>query len=130
MSATLTIFGAAPTQATVVVRSVSAGRRLAQAVGSLAICWGAAVVAVFIPLAHFFLVPGLAIAGVVWAVLRLREPRQLVRVHGICPRCGRAEDFVPSGRLRRQPTAQCPSCFNRLVVHIEEPRDGAPCPRG
>ena len=119
-SATLTIFGSAPTRATVALRSVGIGRRFAQGLGGLALCWGAAAVAVVIPVAHFVLVPGLAIAGVVWAVIRLRERERLLWVHGTCPRCGREEDFVPAGSLSRQLTVDCPSCFNRLDVHLEE----------
>jgi len=114
--ATLTVFGAAPTRATLTLVPLSPGRRLARALGGLAACWGAAAVAVFIPVAHFLLVPALTIAGLVWAVLRYRERQRLVRVHGVCPRCGRAQDFIPGGTMAQQPAVDCPGCFNRLLV--------------
>jgi hypothetical protein len=116
--ATLTVFGAAPTQATLTLVPLSLGWRLARALGVLAACWAAATIAVFIPVAHFLLVPALAIAGPVWAAIRFREHQRLVRVHGVCPRCGRVQDFTAGGTPGRQPVVHCPGCFNRLVVTI------------
>jgi hypothetical protein len=119
--ATLTASGAAPTRANVTVVPLSPGGRLARALGVLAACWGAAAVAVFVPVAHFVLVPALTIAGPVWAVFRYRERQRLVRVHGVCPRCGRTQDFVPGGTMARQPAVDCPGCFNRLLVATGDP---------
>lgn len=112
----LTVFGAPPAPATLGIERLSAGRRLARAAVALAACWGAAAVAVFIPVAHLVLVPALAVAGVALAGLRLRERERLVRVHGICPRCRREQVFVVSGSLGGGPTVDCPGCLNRLVV--------------
>jgi hypothetical protein len=117
VAGTLTVFGAEPRPATLTLVSLDPGRRLARALGVLALCWGGALVAVFIPVAHFVLVPGLAIAGVVWAVLRMRERERLLRVHGTCPRCGRVEDFVPAGGGRSL-AVTCPGCFNSLGVSV------------
>jgi hypothetical protein len=55
--AALTIFGAAPTRATLTLIPHSLGWRLARALGVLAACWRAAAVSVFIPAAHFLLCP-------------------------------------------------------------------------
>lgn len=63
ISGLLTVFGAPPTRATITVMPLGIGRRLARALGALLACWAAATVAVFIPVAHFLLVPGLAIGG-------------------------------------------------------------------
>jgi hypothetical protein len=121
--ARLSIFGAAPTPVTVTLLPLSAGRRLARALAVLAACWVAAALAVFIPVAHFLLVPALALAGPIGAVIRFRERQRVLRVHGTCPRCGREQDFVPGASMGRQPTVDCPACFNRLLV---EGRDGGP----
>jgi hypothetical protein len=117
---TLTVFGAAPTQATATLVPLGPGRRLARALAALAACWAAAVVAVFIPVAHFLLVPALAIAGPVWACFRLRERQRLVRVRGTCPRCGRSQEFVPGGTVERRPAVDCPGCLDRVVVTTGE----------
>ena len=121
VSGLLTIFGAAPTRATVTVLPLSIGRRLARALGALLACWAAAAVAVFIPVAHFILVPGLAIGGLVWAAVELRARERLVRVHGVCPRCGREQEFVAAGSSGRQPSVSCPGCLNRLLVTKDVP---------
>jgi ribosomal protein S27E len=73
-------------------------------------------VAVFVPVAHFVLVPVLVVAGVVLAAVRLRERERLVRVHGTCPRCGGEQEFVLGSSLGRQASVDCPGCLNRLVV--------------
>jgi hypothetical protein len=119
--ATLTVFGAPPTPATAVLVSQSLGQRLARAVGVLVACWAVAIVAIFIPLAHFFLVPGFLVLGVVWAALRGRERERLLRLRGTCPRCGREAEFVPGGPQGRQTAVDCPRCFTRLVVTVEPP---------
>jgi hypothetical protein len=112
----LTVFGATPTRATITVRPLGIGRRLARALGALLACWAAAAVSVFIPVAHFLLVPGLAIGGLAWAVVRLRARECLVRVHGGCPRCGRVQEFIAAGSTGGQPAVTCPGCLNRLLV--------------
>ena len=118
VSATLTIFGADPRPAALTLVSLDPSRRLARALGVLALCWGAALVAVFIPVAHFVLVPGLAIAGVVWAILRMRQREQILRIRGTCPRCGREGNFVPTGGVGRSLAVTCPGCFNSLGVSV------------
>jgi DNA-directed RNA polymerase subunit RPC12/RpoP len=116
VAGTLSIFGAAPTPATLTLVPLSPGRRLVRALVALSVCWVAAGLAVFIPVAHFVLVPALAIAGVVGFVIRVRERQRFLRVHGMCPRCGREQDFVPGGSMGGRPTVDCPACFNRLLV--------------
>jgi hypothetical protein len=118
--ATLTIFGAAPTRATLTIIPLGLGWRLARALGVLVACWGAAAVSVLIPVAHFLLVPALTIAGPLWAVLRFRQHQRVVRVRGVCPRCQRVQDFTLGSTLGRHPAVHCPACFNRLMVTIED----------
>jgi hypothetical protein len=120
ISGLLTVFGAPPTRATITVMPLGIGRRLARALGALLACWAAAAVAVFIPVAHFLLVPGLAIGGLVWAIVRLRARERLVRVRGVCPRCGHVQ-FIAAGSAGGQPAVSCPGCLNRLLVTVGVP---------
>ena len=55
--ALLTAFGAAPTRARATIVVQGAGRRMARALAGLGACWGPAVVSIFVPVAHFVLVP-------------------------------------------------------------------------
>jgi len=117
--ASLVAFGAPPSHATAVLVTQNLGQRLARALGGLVGCWVAAIVSVFIPVAHFFLVPGFLVLGVGWAVLRARERERLLELRGICPRCGREEEFGRGERQGRRTWVTCPGCFTRLLVTIE-----------
>jgi hypothetical protein len=83
--ASLTAFGADPTPATLTLAARSPGRRLLSPLVGLAVCWVVAAIAVFMPVVHFVAVPGLTLAGLAWAFIRLRERQRLLGVHGRCP---------------------------------------------
>ncbi len=61
--------------------------RTARAIKILAIMWGLAVVTLFIPLAHFILVPGFLIAGPVIAYKRYQMAEHPSSADGHCPTC-------------------------------------------
>ena len=64
-----------------------------RAVKGLAGFWGAMVVSVFIPVAHFVLVPSFFLVGI-WQGVRRLKTAELVRgAHGRCPDCGAEQDF-------------------------------------
>jgi hypothetical protein len=133
--ATLSAFGAPPQPADVWVETLGPGRRAGRALVALAACWGLAFPAVFLPVAHFVLVPGLLLAGPVLAALRLREGRRLVEIRGACPRCGVRQQFRPGGRLRPRRTIDCPRCHSDLTLDVETstpdpPSHEAPAPSG
>ena len=115
ISGTLGAFGAPPLAATARVLRQSPQRRMRRALMALGICWGASVPCLFIPLAHFFLVPSLVATGIVLAVLRAREDVRLLGVHGRCPRCGVEGEFPAAGRLRGERSLDCPRCHNHLT---------------
>lgn len=118
-AATLEAFGGPLTHATAVLVSQNPGQRLVRAIAILAGCWAAAIASVFIPVAHFLLVPGFAVLGVALAVFRGRERERLLGVHGVCPRCGRAQELGRGERQGDRTWVTCPACFTRLLVTIE-----------
>ncbi len=67
--------------------------RLARAGKLLGIFWGLAVVTLFIPLAHFLLVPGFLIAGPIMAFVRYRVDESMEKVSGECPTCHEEVDI-------------------------------------
>src|SRR5262245_27668130 len=111
---TLEVFGAPPTPATATVRHRSLATRSGRAALGLAAAWLLAFPAIFFPVAHFVLVPGFLVGGLVLAVIRWREDRTLVRVRGTCPRCGVALELTPEGRFRLPRPVQCVHCKNEL----------------
>jgi hypothetical protein len=105
------------TEAVLEVDELSAGRRVGRALKGFAIWLGAGVVCVFIPIAHFVLVPGCLIGAVVVLVLRLRTRMLVVSAHGVCPDCGAEQDLDVLGPWRAdvRPLA-CRSCHRGLEL--------------
>jgi hypothetical protein len=126
VSASLTAFGALPTRARAVVVVQGTGRRAARALAGLGACWALALVSVFIPVAHFVLVPSFTVAGIVVAGLRLREDRRLVGVSGTCPRCGTEQEFEAGGRFEDDRTLDCPRCHQLLRLIAGPPSEHPP----
>jgi len=116
LPATLSVFGAPPAPATVIVRRLSGEARLGRAAARLGLCWGLAVVAVFIPVAHFVLVPSMVAAGIVTGVVAFRQRDRLLQVAGACPRCGVRQRFAPGGAFHPGRTFDCPRCRHALTV--------------
>jgi hypothetical protein len=114
--ATLSAFGAAPAPATATVLSQAPGERLTRTAAALGMCWGPALVSVFIPVAHFVLVPTFFIAGIALAIARAREAMRLLGVHGVCPRCAQEQDFEAGGRFTPSRSLDCPKCHNTLTL--------------
>ncbi|HEY7142145.1 MAG TPA: hypothetical protein VIE44_18785 [Methylomirabilota bacterium] len=113
---TLAVFGASPAAAVATVRRRSLASRAGRAGRALGIAWLLAFPAIFFPVAHFVLVPGLVVGGVVLAAILLREDRTLVRIRATCPRCGAALDLTPGGRFRIPRAVQCVHCKNELTL--------------
>lgn len=118
----LTVFGAPPSPVAMDVVELGIIRRVGRAVLVLLICWALALVSVFIVLAHFILVPGFLIGGLVLAYLRFRTVRLVTRVHGVCPRCRVEQDFDPPGWGR---TVGCPRCKNQLTLTWQDDSSAA-----
>src|SRR4029077_17101825 len=97
--ASLTAFGYPPCSVTAVIIEQTPTQRLGRALAGLGMCWALALGGLFIPGAHFILVPTFVVAGFIVAVKRAREDRRLVLLRGVCPRCGAAQEFKPGGRF-------------------------------
>ncbi len=97
----------------------TSGERLARAGKVLALCWGLAVAAVFIPIVHFFLVPLFLIAGPVMAFQKYRVTELALKADGLCPECQAQVSIVlePADRLPKW--SYCPACNKpvQLVYH-------------
>jgi hypothetical protein len=114
----LSYYDQRPTAAVAVISSYSDSQRLARAVTAGLLCWGLAIVSVFIPLGHFFLVPAFAIGGPVMFFMRLGEGVTLHASRGACPVCGVKQEFAESGRLRPRHPVRCSSCGRRLELTL------------
>ena len=95
------------------------GRRVARALRVASGLWGAALLAVFIPIAHFVLVPTLLVLGAVLGALRLRQDRVIVSVVGPCPRCGRAGEFPLDTRRATSQRLTLPGCHTNEDLTLD-----------
>ena len=78
--------------------------------------WFVAGLCIFIPLAHFVLVPSFAIAGIAMFVVRVLDDTSLVQAEGVCPRCHVQRTFEGAGRYRPGRTVHCAGCGSQIAV--------------
>ena len=114
--ALLTAFGHPPQPVQAVIIEQAPGQRFARTLTGLGMFWGLGLASVFIPVAHFVLVPTFVVAGIVMAVKRAREDRRLVLVRGACPRCGAVQELRPGGRFLDGRSFDCPNCHGNLTL--------------
>ena len=90
--------------------------RMGRAGKILGICWSLALITLFIPLAHFFLVPLFLIAGPVMAFMKYKAETVLEKAHGDCPECSKTVDIIldPADKLPKR--TYCPDCNKPLQL--------------
>ncbi len=113
----LSFFGFPPIPAVARVREHDAGARFRRALAAFGAGLGLAILGVFIPIAHFVLVPGFLLGGILIAARRLREQQTLVSVRGTCPRCGLDQTFEAGGPWRGTARVTCARCSNTLDLN-------------
>jgi hypothetical protein len=116
--ATLHFFGFPETAATVHFVRHDPGARTRRAVLALLACWALAAVTILVPIAHFVLVPGFFLAGIVLFVRRLREGETIVGVQGVCPYCKEERSFGAQGLMKSHLRVSCPVCHNQLEATV------------
>jgi len=114
--ASLTAFGFPSQDAAAVIVEQTPAQRAMRVLMGLGFCWGLALCGLFIPVAHFILVPTFVVAGIVVALRRAREDRRLILVRGSCPRCGAQQEFRPGGRFESGRSIPCPHCHGNLTL--------------
>lgn len=92
------------------------GERLSRAGIRLAAFWAAALVAVFIPLAHFVLVPAFLIAGIVMAISAYRMDQAPNEVTGTCPACHEEMSIPLEANDKLPKWTYCPLCNASLQI--------------
>lgn len=111
---TLTGYGAAPTQGTVTVQEFSKDERVRRALGGLGKWWGIALLSVFIPVAHFILVPSFLLYGIWQFAQRLGTTSRAIDAHGVCPDCHAEQTLELAARWRVPQPVTCRSCHRGL----------------
>ncbi len=112
----LTGYGDNSTAGVATVTTFDRAERIRRAVKGLAVAWGAALVSIFSPVAHFLLVPGFALAGVFVFTKRIRTGEVTESIHGTCPNCGHEQDFDSSSDWRLPMHLTCANCSRLLTA--------------
>ncbi len=94
----------------------ASGDRMRRALLRLFLSWGLAGVSLFIPLAHFVLVPGFLIAGPVLAVMVYRGTQARDRAEGECPVCGERISIKLEAGDEIPKWTYCPACNAALQI--------------
>jgi hypothetical protein len=89
--------------------------RTLRAFKSLGICWGLAIVTVFIPLAHFILVPSFLLAGPVLFFMTISQEQVILGGKGICPKCKKEFNIVRS-QVKWPISDLCNHCQTQLKI--------------
>ncbi|NOY63425.1 MAG: hypothetical protein GXP10_09815 [Gammaproteobacteria bacterium] len=102
------------------VTAFNSSDRMRRAVKTLAIMWGIALVTLFIPLAHFVLVPAFLIMGPILAVKRYKLAEVVEKATGACPKCGddMTIELEPEDKLPHW--TYCPLCNTPLQLVDKE----------
>ena len=87
-----------------------AAERNKRAFKMLALCWGLAVVSIFIIILHWVLVPGLLIAGPIMAVRKHKVTREIESARGTCPACQQDVTFKMEVDETLPKNSYCPQC--------------------
>lgn len=98
------------------VRRYSRRERLRSAGRLLATLWALAVGAVFIPLLHLVLVPGLLLGGLAGAAFRYRRKTRFETFEADCPVCAERHVFSLDGEAEIPKLPTCPTLDVPMVL--------------
>jgi len=115
--------------AVVTLRRRNRRDRAAAVARTWAICWLAAIAAVFLPLLHFILVPALFIGGPLYALAQGGEHTTLLGAKGACPACGATVEHAQKRRAAERVALRCDGCGRALELALD-PALLAPPPEG
>jgi hypothetical protein len=92
--------------------------RIRRAALAWAGCWGAAIVAVFLPVLHFVLVPALLVGGPLYAMVMMRERVTVLGAEGDCPACGAAQHPLLKAGASDRMEFRCEGCRRALLLKL------------
>jgi hypothetical protein len=112
----LTGFRGTPTRGRLTVRMFDQPARLQRALLALGKWWGIALLSVFIPVAHFLLVPSFFLYGIWQLVQQLGTAELALPARGTCPDCGVEQPLDLGARWRVPQQVTCRSCGRGLTL--------------
>ena len=99
----------------VFVQSWSRKERVKRSLKVLGFTWLLAVLSVFLPIAHFFLVPAFLIAGPIVAHFIYKQESAVLGGESLCPSCGKLLPIV--GGPNKWPLEDlCSNCQTHVII--------------
>lgn len=111
---TLSGYHGRPTPGIVTIQRFDRGERWRRALQGLGTWWGAALVSVLVPVAHFILVPSFLGYGVWQFAQRLGTTELVTAARGTCPDCGAEQPFELAAQWRTPQPVTCGACRRGL----------------
>jgi len=96
-------------------------QRWRRALKGLGKWWAVALGSVFIPVAHFLLVPSFFLYGLLQFSSRLGTVELARDAEGTCPDCGTAQRLELSARWQAPQQVSCRHCHRGLTVQLPTP---------
>jgi len=97
------------------VRTLNSKMRRKKALKWLGLCWGGAVISVFLPILHFILVPGLLFIGPFIAFAMYQTQSEILPFAVPCPKC---QASVPIAKSKETWPLQdiCVQCKSEITI--------------
>lgn len=104
------------TGATLAINHFDQADRTKRALKFLGLSWLAAGVAVFIPIAHFVLVPGLVFLGIYLAISTFKTSQAMESADGSCPNCNESVSIKLEAKDALPKWTYCPNCNHAIQI--------------
>ncbi len=91
-----------------------------RALKSLLTFWAIAAVCVLIPIAHFILVPGFFIGGIIVALRTRKQSEEGLAANGACPGCRKDIELRLEKQAELPQWHTCPECGESLELQAVE----------
>ncbi len=98
------------------LRTYTKQDRQMRAAKALLTFWIIAAVCVLIPIAHFILVPGFFVGGIIVALRVLKTSEEGMTAIGTCPVCSKDIDINLEKQAELPQWHPCPQCADRLEL--------------
>ncbi|PYO69164.1 MAG: hypothetical protein DMD69_03815 [Gemmatimonadetes bacterium] len=117
----LTGYHGVPTHGSVTIQAFDREQRWRRALAGLDKWWGIALLSVFIPVAHFLLVPSFFVYGLGQFFQRLGTAEVAAAPRGTCPDCGAEQVLELAPRWRAPQPVTCRHCGRGLRLTLPNP---------
>ncbi len=97
------------------IKHFDSQERITRALKAFVACWAAAFLSIFIPLAHFILVPAFFLAGLIFPYFIYKKESFIIGGQGSCPKC-KADLVIEKGNNEWPLKDLCTGCKSNILI--------------